>query len=46
MGMSDREQAQEICSLTQHDWQEEDYGYKCSQCGAFIPYDCEEDEHV
>lgn len=39
--MSDREQAHELCNLTQHDWQEEYYGLKCSLCGEFVPYGCE-----
>lgn len=39
--MSDRERAQELCELTHHDWVEDYYGYRCSQCNMFIPYGCE-----
>lgn len=39
--MSDREKAQEICNLTHHEWEKTYYGYKCLNCGEFIPYGCE-----
>lgn len=38
---SDREQAFRLCQMTHHDWVEEYYGYRCTQCGEFIPYGCE-----
>ena len=39
--MSDRENAFQLCLMTHHDWVEEYYGYRCSQCHEFIPYGCE-----
>lgn len=39
--MSDREEALKFCNAYHHDWVEEYYGYKCSQCLTFIPYGCE-----
>lgn len=38
---SDREKAREVCELSYHDWVEEYYGYRCVNCGEFIPYGCE-----
>ena len=32
---------------TQHEWDEEDYSYRCINCGLFFPYGCapwEEDD--
>jgi hypothetical protein len=31
----------EICEATHHEWKEEYYGYKCENCGEFIPYGSE-----
>lgn len=36
---SDKERAEELCSITHHKWAEEHYGYVCENCGLFIPYD-------
>ncbi len=30
-----------MCELTSHDWTEEYNGYRCKNCGEFIPYGCE-----
>ncbi len=30
-----------ICDAIDHRWLEEYYGYKCENCGSFVPYGCE-----
>jgi hypothetical protein len=30
-----------ICDAIDHRWLEEYYGYKCENCGAFVPYGSE-----
>lgn len=39
--LSDKEKAEELCNLWQHQWKEGYYGYTCENCGMFIPYGCE-----
>jgi len=39
--MSDREKAQELCNMFTHRWKDEYYGYRCENCGDFIPYGCD-----
>lgn len=39
--MNERDEVRNLCERTGHRWQEEYYGYKCENCGDFIPYGCE-----
>lgn len=39
--MSEREIAERFCNEFHHQWKEEYYGYRCGECGQFIPFGCE-----
>lgn len=33
--------SESICSAEKHQWQETYYGYKCTECGTFVPFGSE-----
>lgn len=41
MDDGERARASAVCDMTHHEWTEGYYGYRCDNCGLFIPFGCE-----